>query len=317
MIRPLVAALLAASLVTPALAQSETAPQPKRQTAPNTRRSEDRADKFAERISAALDLNEKQRQELIEIVRGHLGQGEQVRHLTRELIRATADKDAQRSAELREQLEQIRDNSSNPMASILDEIEPILTDQQAELLSRLQNPRGGSGPRSLLADPRELERLRRELDLTDEQNRQFGEIVTSASQTEAGTAEPQPSKDVFARLASILTEEQIQVLREFQTRLSPRRTQPADDVRNILRAAKKVDLRVEQRGELRRIEGEARKSRARLRRQSADVRAEFAGKLKEAIRGMLEPAQIEQFDQNLEHLVNLRLRNRRRGADQP
>ena len=189
MTRHLVAALLSASLVATALPQSETAPQPKRQTAPNPRRPDDRSDKLAERIAKALDLNQQQRQELIEIARAHLGMGQRIRKLARELIQAEAAKDEQRGAELRAQIENIRNSPINPMSSILDELEPILSDQQAELLHRLQNPGSRTGPRSL--DPRTLERLRKQLDLDDEQDRQFREIVTAASQTEPGAVQLQ------------------------------------------------------------------------------------------------------------------------------
>ena len=191
MIRPLVAALLAASLVAPAVAQSGTPPQPKRQTAPKTRDQSNRSDKLVERIAAALKLNEQQRQELIEIIRSHPGKGEQVRKLRREMLQAVAAKDDQRSSELREQMEQIANRSSNPMELILEELEPILSDRQAEHLRRLQNPGSQSGPQSSQVGPRDIERLREELELTDEQNRQFDEIVASASQTEPGAAQLQ------------------------------------------------------------------------------------------------------------------------------
>lgn len=106
--------------------------------------AENQSNNLAEQIATALGLNEQQRRELSEIVRGHLGPGEWMRKLPRELVQASASGDTQHSAELREQLQQIRDNPGSPMASILDELEPILSDRQAELLHRLQNPRGRS-----------------------------------------------------------------------------------------------------------------------------------------------------------------------------
>lgn len=333
----LVAASLIAFLVSMAVGQPAAKPPPKERSA-DGRNLEERARKLAERLAIGLKLSEQQRQELSEIVLANRAMSDEYRGITRELLQAAMAKQPERVKELRGRLDDLRKTISKPMDSLYEELEAILTDEQVELLRKKRSASRGAKT----GKTAQLVQLRAELQLTDEQGREFDEIVAAHAQSEgvdpqlqmkrlgrnlerareegnaqraaeleerlremqaADSAEPQ---DVYTKLESILDANQIQTMRAFQKRQSQGRTSAADNTRNIFRAVKRIELKNDQRRSIKRLERMARRKRAALRTEGGEAQAAYASELRAKIIGLLDPEQVKQFEKNMARIGKMR-----------
>jgi hypothetical protein len=107
------------------------------------------------------------------------------------------------------------------------------------------------------------------------------------------------------QVEQILRDDQKAVLEDFRQEFGIGREGEARDqadVRNIIRAARRVRLSGEQREEFRVIERDAMRARREIRRRDAEGQAALAAKVKKQIVELLDPEQAREFEEHLQRL---------------
>lgn len=302
------------------------------------------ADRMFTRIADELDLDEEQRTQFDEITAEHRERMRESGRRWMEVRQAMRDGDEERAAELRAELREWRGAESG-ISEVLDEIEPILRDDQVgrlwEIQDRMQRGRDHRERYSRI-----VRELPDELELDEEQRGEFSRLLAARREQmrerwaerrplmqqmreahEAGDEErvaelrrqleesrPDPATmfaAFFEQLKDILTEEQQVRLAAYRERLETggrdERRGPGD-LRNVLRVAKRLRLSSEQKGELKDIEREAIGAYRKTGRRDREGQARLAAKVKEEIVQMLDAEQVEQFEEQLQRFER---RNRR------
>ncbi len=286
----LVIALVTASMITSARAQS-AGDGPAKTDAPPAKPAPDAKSKaVVNRLTQTLSLNEQQQSKLIEMVRAQRAKIAEYRRLTQELFKAAGAKDSKRVQELQEKLKQGTGIMKSPQDALYDELAPILTPDQAERLKHLRNPQSSAdrtGSRRQRIDQTTLKQLRVDLKLAAEQATQFDVIAGSQS-----------TGNTFTRLDAILNDEQKKILSKFRARYASVQVRAAE-IRNRLRIAERLDLDADQQRQVKAVRKSARKKLGLLRSGSDKVPADFTEILKKEIIGFLKPAQVELFKKTL------------------
>lgn len=141
--------------------------------------------------------------------------------------------------------------------------------------------------------------------------------------TEFRGGQMQLFRDFTAEVQPLLTPEQVETLELFRERLQ--RLGPpgrGDELQNILRAARRLDLKDEQRDRIRQITLDAQAEQRELRRDP-QANAELAKRVKTQIVELLDADQVAEFEKLLERAAppprrgDVRLRDRGEGRGAP
>lgn len=295
---------------------------------------------MAERLAELLELDKAQQAQFDEIVARYRErwdeqrtQAEDMRSLFEEMRAAREAGDDARVEELRGRLREARRGGEELRTQFLDEVEKILREDQIERLNQFRERtargfgRGEGGPMLGMA-----ERLREELHLNDEQSRRFDELLESLREKMRGLRD-QPGEDrrdafgrimeeFYSELEPILDAEQVKVLANYRERA--RQAGRGDELRELFRAARRLDLTEDQTAKLREIEQEARRSQREMNRRDREAVAELAGHVKQQVLALLTPQQAEELEKLLAErsrpqrpAERERPRERRRAADGP
>jgi Spy/CpxP family protein refolding chaperone len=327
--------ITAATLALAATALAQTPPQPGAPREPGERRQMRRPPPgdfrggmmmMTDRLAEMLELDETQQAQFDDIAARYRErfeerrqQGEDMRALFEEMREAREAGDDARVDEIREKLREARRGGDELRTEFLDEVEKILREDQIERLNQFRERmargfgRGEGGPMFGMAD-----RLREELKLSEEQSRKFDELLESLREKMRGLRD-QPGgdrRDAFGRLMEefyselepILDAEQVKVLAEYRDRA--RQAGRGDELRELFRAVRRLDLTEDQTARLRAIEQEARRSQREMNRRDREAVAELTGHVKDQVLELLTPEQADQ----LEKLLSERDRPER-GAD--
>ena len=301
------------------------------------------------RLVEELDLDEEQLARVEELTATHRERMQQTRELWAELRAAERDGNRERAVELRAQMAD-GENPWDSMRQVLDEVEPILTDEQYDRFMDMRDEmdrRREEGERR--REAREsyeqmVEELPDKLNLDDAQREAFGKLLETRSATfrermeqmrplwqqmrearEAGdqarieeltrqVEELRPDPDAFRadfleQVEGLLNDTQKPLLAEYRGQLAvvteERPLRPAD-VRDILTAARRVELEREQRRRLRLIAREALRDAYKIDRKDKDAQAALAASVKEKIAGMLEQEQLKAFERQIERARSAR-----------
>ena len=132
----------------------------------------------SQRIVEALGLDDQQRVQFDDIIADYTQRMQEQGEVFREIREANQAGDKERAAELRSELGELGGGRGNPMTRILDELEPILRQDQMEAFKQLRErtSRGGMGRDTGRRGRRGIDGLIEQLDLTEEQQREFVEI---------------------------------------------------------------------------------------------------------------------------------------------
>ncbi len=334
-LRVVMMVLAAGMLVSASQAQQEPAERGRAAGRHSRRPPERRGRSIFDRVRTELDLSADQQTQYDEIVakyrkkRGGMNM-KAMRDIMKEMREARRSGDDERVAELRKQMQESR--KGNSLDAFFEELEPILNAEQREKLAKIRQDmsarRGrGRGPVA------QLERLRGELKLSDEQAARYDELLDQLKEdlksssnnadtqeiikqireaAEAGDTErvhelrrrlPNQRKQHDRLVAAFLDEVegflepgQKKTLNRFRQRMRASRGEAA--VRSWFRYVRRLDLDKEQRQTLREIERSAAKSmRAGRKGRDAGVGAED---IKQQLREMLNDEQVAQFDRWLE-----------------
>ena len=310
-----------------------------------------RGDRMFARIADELELDEEQRARFEEITAGHRERVRESEERWREVREARRDGDEEHATQLRAERREARGPESG-LAEALEELEPILRDDQLSKLWELQD--------RMQSRQNDRDRYRRitqdlpdELGLSDEQRDEFQELLRAQREQmrgrwgeirplmeemrqarEAGDdervqelrrqlEETRPSQEamfegLFEELKDSLTEEQLERLVAFREELATggrdRQGGPGD-VRNVLRAAKRLRLDSDQKEQIREIEREAIGAYRKISRQAKDEQAALAVETKAEIMKVLNEEQAKEFEDALKRLSGGRRGDREQRRD--
>lgn len=294
-------------------------------------------ERMYDRIASELELDEEQRARFDEITAGQRERMRGMGERWREMREAQEAGDEERVAQLRAQMGEGRGMDTG-LVEALDELEPILRDDQVAKLWEIQDRlQSRDAERSRFMAIRELPD---ELELDEQQRQEYEEILRSGRErmrgrfeemrplveemreaAEAGDEErvaelrrqmeeARPDSGsmfdgFYEELEKILNEEQIKRLAEFRQRVEgggPDEKRGPADVRDILRAAKRLRLDGEQKEGIRDIEREAIGAFRKIGRRDKEGQAGLAADVKADIIELLDAEQVEQFEEQLKRL---------------
>lgn len=330
-----------------------------------------RMGRMLERMADELQLDDVQRKELDEIMAAHSTRMEELAPRWAEVREAMRSGDHERAAELRARMGDER-GPWDLHRQALDELEPILSDEQHERFMEIREgmQRRWESHREFWRMTRELPD---ELGMDDAQRHQFRQLLESRRdrmrqrmaemrplfermregqelgdqdqpeelrrQLEALRPDPKAMRAEFLdQVNGLLREDQRPLLAEYYMELgliSNDRPPEAADVRTVLRAARRLHLRSEQKGRLRTIGrqamrdlrgirragslsrlSDAERSALRatgvegmrpyldeLRRRNTEAMIQLAHATKERIVKMLDEAQAAEYDRQLQQLA--------------
>lgn len=293
--------------------------------------------RMAGRLVESLDLDDQQRQEFDDIIAGYEERQAEQGQIGREMREAQQDGDEQRAAELRAELGELGRRRGNPMTQILDEIKPILREDQMEAFNQLRERMGRNQRQGGRGQDRGIENLIEELDLTEQQQQDWEQI--RGEQRERGRTnweeirplieEMRQARDdgdeerlaeIRAKfeemrggrggnnaqldaLEEILDDDQRKILTEYRERASRRGGRDdrnrAPDVRGIIQAAKRLDLDNNQKEDLRDIEQSAGRLQREVRRDR-EAAAKLAEQVKRDIMDILDDDQKRDLERQLD-----------------
>ncbi len=352
--------LIAAWFVAPTLAQEDSQEKPRSRRgsqAQKITREEARATSQQariDRIRRKLNLGDEQKEEFDRIAAKYLEQrpGDVDRDRQRELMEeqssARREKNWERVNEIQQELRQI--NIGRPISEFLNEIEKILNDDQletlAEIRTRSASQRGsGRGPLA------QLDRLRKELKLNDEQAEQYDELYAKLKEemgqggvdseelseliqeitkaAEEGDTEriqelrgqmPDPRGksnkligDFLKKVERFIEPEQKETLDRFRREMKRGRSQI--ELRDCYRFVSRLGLDAEQRRTLREIQGDSRRAEREVRRDP-EAREQLLKEVQQQLRDMLNDEQVAEFDRWIESKTSPRPGRGHRG-DRP
>ncbi|MCG3126108.1 MAG: hypothetical protein CHACPFDD_00938 [Phycisphaerae bacterium] len=209
-------------------------------------------------LAAQLKLDDVQRAKFDEIVArardeaGRAGPGEELRGIYEEMRTARDGGDDAKVEELRAKIADMRRAGDSRGETAFDEIAGILRDDQKAVLTRYRE-RVARGRGQEIDDPRQIVRIARRLDLTDDQLNQLGEIE-EASQEQLKDDDSREhratvAKNVTAKVRAILDAEQVKRFDEALSRRTggPRRPEAgrAQGERGVRRAPREGQPREE------------------------------------------------------------------------
>lgn len=303
-------------------------------------------DRLLGRVVNELGLDDEQRAQLEDIAEPHRQGVQEMSQRWQEMREARRNGDEERAAELRAQMSAAR-GPSGVMARLLEDVEPILHDDQLERFYDIQDRmetqqrRAEIGRRVFSELPDELgldETQRAEWDRLMQAQRErrrerFGAMrPTWEEMREADAAgDEERAQELrkqieqmrsdsdemlgsfFNELEKILREDQLPILEKYRQEFGigvARDRDHVPDVRTILRAAKRVRLDSAQRETLREIERDVAKERREIDRRDTAAQQKFAKTVKRQIVKILDSEQARAFEKQLE-----RLDRRYRGPD--
>jgi hypothetical protein len=287
-------------------------------------------------IAQRLQLNEEQRARFDELTAESRAQMQEMQERWQSVREAQESGDRELAEQLRAEIM----SQPNPMESMqgaLEQLEPYLDDDQADRLYTMRD-RWERGQRMREQYRLVTEDLPQSLNLSEEQQSKFDELLQAGRERmrdqwremrpmmeeirkaeEAGDTEvaaelradmeasmPQPEELIDAFLTELeptLDQAQKQQLAAFreQLRVDYGVGQPSKvDLRTVLRAARRLRLRAEQKDALREIEREVKQSQRTIRRDDRDGQQALAEVTRGKIVAMLDADQQEQFTKYLE-----------------
>ena len=294
--------------------------------------------RILDRIANELELDEEQRVQFDELTAGYREQMANAGAAMREMRQAMADGDNERVEELRGQMPDRRRPNAG-LNKALEQLEPLLREeqlgklweiqdrmtrrdsereryqamvrdlpeflelapgQQAEFENLLQQQRGKM--REQWADMRPLLEEMRQATQDGDQER----VAELRSQIEQARPSPERVYDsFFEELKPILDEGQIAKLEQFRQErgyAAAGKDAEAIDVRNVLRAAKRVRLEAEQRDALRDIERDAIGEYRKIDRKDEEAQTDLATRIRDQVLELLTEEQAEQFKAQLDRM---------------
>ena len=287
-----------------------------------------------ERIKTALEMNKEQLARFEELVAEQRERSREARQRFQDMRDAMQEGDEGLAEKLRAEMrEGGRDRGG--IGRLLDELEPILDEDQLEKLGALREQlqsrqrRGGDAGQVF----RMMRELPGELDMDESQHEKFRELLAEQRERfagrrgdrrgnrggdaeegqgrgRAGRRDQSGARDeLIARIAEILNDEQKKQFEEYVERLQANRGRGGErgrddrsrggDVQSLLRAAMRVDLSDEQKEEFQEIRRSATEATRELGRRDTDDRALLAAKVKKQILELLDGDQKEAFERNL------------------
>jgi hypothetical protein len=305
-----------------------------------------------DRIAEELELDEEQRVQFDEISAKYRERareaGERWRGMREEMREVREAGDEERLQELREEMRQGRDRPDFGFSEALEELEPILREDQVARLWEMQD-RMQSRNRNRDLYRRIFNDLPDELGLTDEQRDEYDQLLRAQREEmrerwsgvrplmeemrearEAGDdarvqelreqmEQSRPNQEAmfegfFQDLSEILDEEQLERLTAFRETLSETRTGrtgEAEGLREVLRAVKRLKLDSGQKEEIRDIEHEAIAAYRKIPRKNTDEHAALAKEVKAEIIEILDETQVEELERQLTRRGGARRSERR------
>jgi len=296
------------------------------------------ADRMFMRVADELDLDDEQRIQFEEITAPRREEMREMGQRWREVRQATREGDEERAAQLRAELPEWRGPGSG-LSELADEIEPILRDDQVgklwEIADRTQRRQDDRERYRTI-----IRELPDELDMDEEQREEFDQLVQSERDRmrgrmsemrpvfeemrearEAGDEQrlaelreqletSRPNSETietafFEQLGGILDDQQraqLAVYREGLESGVQDEQRGLDDVRDVLRAVKRLRLTSEQKDAVREIEHEAIGAYRKIGRRDREGQVLLAAEVKGEIADLLDSEQVEQFEQQLQRL---------------
>ena len=283
----------------------------------DTRRRRPRGPRFEwifDRVARDLELDEEQKRQFDEIRAAHRERMEPFRE-RREAIRQARDEGNDELADqLRSELRESMRGSGGPRESMqqaLDELDPILTEEQRGRLSEMRERQRERRERRR-QDRNMMENLPDQLQMDESQRSQYAALMDASrkqmrerfsnmrplfeqmreareSNDEARYEELRTQLDnmrpdrqamrdnLLGQVESILRDDQKQQLADLRQNLQTSDAQPDEklpgDLRTTLRAATRLRLNTEQKAELRKINADARKAWRDARRTDRENRS--------------------------------------------
>lgn len=289
---------------------------------------------MVERMNETLNFDEQQMEQIDKLLEAESEQSQDRRAQFEEMRKAMDEGDDERAAELREQFRAQREDRNARMQEFLDEIEPILHEDQVEafgevrerVTQRDQDRRRRGGQMRMY---RELPDV---LEMTDEQREEYRELMderrammrermqeTRNSEQEPGErGEGRPERrrpdfesmqaGFFEDLEEILTKDQIAALADYRAEMDvasrgERGRENADDLRALVQASRRIpDLTSEQKESIREITSEAMRESRQLKSKDKEEKAQLAAATKSEIVKLLDDEQAEAFERNIERV---------------
>lgn len=302
-----------------------------------------------ERLANQLELDESQRAAFQEAAAAQRERFQSMGQRWQELRQAMRDGDEERAAALRAELEGAR-SEDGPLGPLFKEIEPLLREDQLERLHAMQEQmqqrrRSGEAFRRVMTE------LPEELGLDEGQRQQWDELLAARRDQRRGQWEemrpameemraareagdearmeelrrqleetrPNPEQMLatfLEEVEGILRDDQKGILEAYRQELGvggqQEEVSEPGDLRNILRAVKRVRVSSEQRAAIKEIEQKAGKAWREIDRRDAEARGELADRVKQQLLDVLDPEQTRQFEGNLERLDHPERRGRTR-----
>ena len=304
--------------------------------------------RIVERLSEKIDFDEEQSARIDEIVAAHEERMQEVRARRQEMRAAMEAGDEERVAELREQLRQQRGERGRVLRTVLDEIEPLLHEDQVKAFQQFREDfaqRRGPGGRGRMGEM--IRGLPDAVNMTEDQRKKFEELLAGRRermrermrerrrQGEAGGFEAAERRgppdfaamqdELFKEVAEILNEDQLELLAEYWVPIGSeagaREGQRTDDFRVVLSAAKRLrDLSSDQKQAFQEITRQAMRSFRDLRRTDEKGKAALDAEVKSKVLRQLDEQQREKFERDLERLKSHKKRaerERRARRDRP
>lgn len=263
-------------------------------------------------------------------------QREEHRELAMAYREARRSGDDERAEELRAQMAEFGGGRRELMESFVAEIEPILDETQIERFREIQSRMRERGERSRQRHEmrRMIEELPDQLGMTEEQRAEYNAMLEShreerrahreqmrplieemrearrngdaerveeiRAELEANRPQRRGPEAIIEQVMTILTPEQQAQFREIRSNMAGQgRRGPKTDLRTVLSAAQRLDLRPEQRKQMREVLREARRARGKGR-MSRQQDAELAETIKGQLMEILDADQKVAFEENLE-----------------
>lgn len=298
--------------------------------------------RMLDRFVEPLELNDEQRAEFEQIMAEHGDRTREARELSRAMGLAMRSGDTQKAEELRTQMFELGIDPWDSLQQVLDEVEPILNDEQFERFSEM---------RATFQQRREgRETLRRwtselpdAVNMTEGQRQQFNEylrvrrggwrqyierlqavrrdmrearsagdmerLAELEAELDASRPDSTARQDELAEaVREMLNEDQLPMLDSYLDSAGGGRANLPGDVRSLVRAAARSRLDRPQRKEWRIIMRDAIKSLRRIDRKDEKAKSALAADTRSKIEAMLNEDQVKRFEKELERLTRRRKR---------
>lgn len=300
---------------------------------------------MVDRIAEELQLDDAQYARLEELM---AAQRDQMDKMFQEMREARESGDETRMQEIRARFGEGR-GPGGMFGAVFEDLRKDLRPDQIEKLDEMRENMSNRMRGGDRLDQRAFDRLSEELKLDEQQQQQFDEIVAEfikgegdrdarmrelrplfdemrqaredgdeakmaelrAKFEEARASGEHGRDEVFSQIETILTPEQKETLAKFRDRGERRgRDRDRQDPRDLVRAARRLELSDEQSQRLDEIEKQLSEARRDVNPRDREAVTKLFEDTKADIHELLEPQQVEEFDRALE-------RSRDRGRRQP